>query len=95
MQLLEVAVKCFVVALKDNAKNKRVSDYYSFGYMLEALTKRFAMIGMETVQKYVAKNKNPDKEEEAEQKVIGQMESFMAMAEEDDDDDDSDSDSDS
>jgi len=94
MQLMEVAVKCFLVALRDNEKNKRVSDYYSFGYMLEALTKRYAMIGMDTVQKYVAQNKDPEKAEEVEQKVIGQMESFMAMAE-DDDDDDSDSDSDS
>jgi len=88
MQLLEVAWKCFVVALKDNAKNKRVSDYYSFGFMLEALTKQYGMVGMETVQRFVAKYKTDEKQwaklNEMEQKVVGQMESFMAMAEEDD-----------
>lgn len=88
-QLLDVAVKCFVVALKDNPKNKRVNDYYSFGYMLEALTRRYEMIGMETVQRLIAKK---DSLNDDEQKVVGQMETFMAMAE-DDDDDDSDSDS--
>jgi len=91
MQLLEVAWKCFVVAQKDNAKNKRVSDYYSFGYMLEALTRRYEMVGMETVQRFVAKYKTDEtqwaKLSEAEQKVIGQMETFMAMGDEEEDSD--------
>merc|ERR1739842_96756 len=83
MQLMDVAFKCFVVAQKDNAKNKRVNDYYSFGYMLEALTRRFEMIGMETVQKFVANSKDNGKLNDQEQKMVQQMETFMAMAEED------------
>ena len=97
MQLLDVAFKCFVVAKRDNAKNKRVSDYYSFGFMLEALTRRYEMIGMETVQRFVARNKHDAKQwaklGEEEQAVVQQMETFMAMAE-DEEESDSDSDSD-
>jgi len=93
MQLLEVGVKCFVVALRDNAKNKRVSDYYSFGFILEALVRRFEMIAMDTVRRFVARSKGDDaaKLSKEEKAVVGQMETFLAMGDDEDEDSDSDS----
>eukprot|EP00485_Elphidium_margaritaceum_P011593 CAMPEP_0202687248 /NCGR_PEP_ID=MMETSP1385-20130828/2931_1 /ASSEMBLY_ACC=CAM_ASM_000861 /TAXON_ID=933848 /ORGANISM="Elphidium margaritaceum" /LENGTH=861 /DNA_ID=CAMNT_0049342005 /DNA_START=103 /DNA_END=2688 /DNA_ORIENTATION=+ len=94
-ELLNIALKCFVIAKKDNANNKRCNTTYSFGLMLEALVRRFQMIEAEIVKKYAQEHEqNDDALNEIEKDVIRQMNTFLVMAEDEDDDDDDNSDSD-
>ena len=97
-ELLNVAIKCFVTAKKDNDRNKRVNTTYSFGLMLESLCRKYEMISLEIIQKYLDDTRQDEKKmeklSEIEKDILNQISSFIMMAEEDADDDDSDSDSD-
>eukprot|EP00483_Globobulimina_turgida_P002785 UN02790 len=83
-ELLKVAMKCFVTAKKDNAKNKRCNTTYSFGLMLESLARMYEMIDIEIIEGYVERYKNNEKElgklNKMEINVLNQMDTFLAMA---------------
>ena len=85
-ELLNVAMKCFVTAKKDdkNAKNRRCNTTYSFGLMLEALVRRFAMLELDIVKAFVADSEHNAKLNDMERDVVRQMHTFIMMAEEDD-----------
>ena len=96
-ELINIALKCFVTAKKDNGSNKRVNTTYSFGLMLESLCRRHEMIPTESIEQYIRENKEDEKKWEKliamEKDAVNQMCTFLTMAMEDDDDDeDSDSD---
>ena len=96
-ELLNVAFKCFVTATKDNPKNKRCNTSYSFGLMLESLSRKYEMISLEIINEYLNEirdnEKKMEKLSEIEKDALEQIERYLLIAEEDDDDD-SDSDSD-
>merc|ERR1712048_1178523 len=96
-ELINIALKCYVTAKRDNDQNKRVNTTYSFGLMLESLCRKFGMISVENIEEYIQNKKSDEKKwtklSESEKDVINQMGTFLTMAmEEEDDDDDSDSD---
>ena len=95
-ELLNVAVKCFVTAKRDNPKNKRCNTTYSFGLMLESLSRKYEMISKEIVQQYLDEIRDDDKKmeklNEMEKDVLKQISRFIMMAEEDESESESESD---
>merc|ERR1712129_688057 len=98
LELINIALKCYVTAKKDNEKNKRVNTTYSFGLMMESLCKKFDMISAERIEEYAQNAKSHDEQwaklTELERDVVNQMHTFLTMAMEDEEEDDDDSDSD-
>merc|ERR1712176_1442976 len=84
LQFVNIALKCFVTAKRDNTSNKRVNTTYSFGLMLESLCRRHQMIPNQTIEEYIETNREDEKKWEKlsamEKDAINQMSTFLTMA---------------